>query len=53
MEGVYLQKRLYLSNQKHKEQNLVSNDCHENILQPCNKVYKQADFLVSQIFKKT
>ena len=37
----------------HREQKLVSTDCYDNIIQPCNKVYKQADFLVSQIFKKT
>ena len=36
-----------------RELKLVSNDCYENILQSCNKIYKQAYFLVAQIFKKT
>ena len=36
-----------------RELKLVSNDCYDNILQSCNKIYKQAYFLVAQIFKKT
>ena len=50
----YTSRNVYFSATKsHREQKLVPNDCYDNILQPCNKVYKQADFLVSQIFKKT
>ena len=32
-----------------RENKLVSNDCYDNILYPCFRIYKQADFLVAQI----
>ena len=50
----YTYRNVYISATKsNREQKLVSNDCYDNILQPYNKLYKQAYFLVSQIFKKT
>ena len=50
----YTYRNVYISAAKsNREQKLVSNDCYENSLQTYNKVYKQADFLDSQIFKKT
>ena len=49
-QGVYV----YISATKsHREQKLVSNYCFDTILLPYNKLYKQADFLVAQLFKKT
>ena len=53
VEG-YTYRNVYISTTKsNRKQKLVSNDCYDNILQPYNKLYKQAYFLVSQIFKKT
>ena len=37
----------------HRELKLVSNNCYDIILLPCKKIYKQSDFRVAQIFKKT
>ena len=50
----YTNVNVYISaTQCHRELKLVSNDCYDNILQSCNKIYKQAYFLVAQILKKS
>ena len=36
-----------------KELELVSNDCYDNSLKPCNKIYKLAGYLNAQILKRT
>ena len=35
-----------------KELELVSNDCYDNALYSCNKIYKQAGYLKALILKK-
>ena len=51
MEG-YTNENVYISaTECPRGLKLVSNDCYDNILYPENKIYKQAYFLVPQIFK--